>query len=251
MQIKRKTEYRASFAFVLVSAAALPFFDLLAIMMMFERFGSIQGWTLYEILIPYSVINFGAHAGELFFRGFDRFSFMVREAGFDRLLTRPKPLMLQVMGSDFEINRVGRISISVLLLVYAIYKLQLGMSAAKIFLLALMLASSLIIFGGVYIIRAAACFWTTEGLEIINIVSDGGRHSMQYPLSIYNRAFRFVFTFLIPFGAANFYPLLVLLGRAGENILLYSLAPLMNILFFAACVCFWKFGVSRYASAGS
>lgn len=251
MHIRSKTEYRISFMFVLLSVATIPLLELLGIVLMFDRFGSIHGWTFYEVLLPFAVINFGASASEIVFRGFDRFSRLIRDAGFDRLLLRPRSLVLQVLGSECEIARVGRVATSLFFLWVALSHLPVEASAGSAGLVILMLFSSFSIFCGVYMLRATMCFWTVEGLEVMNILSDGGRTALQYPISIYNKVFRFFFTGVIPFAAANYYPLLVLLHKTEGHSALYALSPAAGFLFLIPCYRLWRVGLRHYASAGS
>ncbi|MCL2708072.1 MAG: ABC transporter permease [Defluviitaleaceae bacterium] len=225
--------------------------ELLGILVLFGRFGTIGGWTLSEMLLPFAVVNFGCAFSETFFRAFDRFETYVKNAGVDRMLLRPKSLMLQTAGADFNLGRCGRIALTLFFVCYAFGENRLAVNPANLILTALMCLSSALIFCGVLLLRAALCFWTVEGLEVMNILHHGGRTALQYPLSIYNRAFRFAFTFLVPFGAANYYPLLVLLGKAEGGAVIYSLLPFINILFFFLCYLVWRKGIRRYASTGS
>ena len=42
------------------------------------------------------------------------------------------------------------------------------------------------------------CFWTTESLELMNILTYGGVETASYPLPIYHRVFRRFFTAQAP-----------------------------------------------------
>jgi ABC-2 type transport system permease protein len=117
--------------------------------------------------------------------------------------------------------------------------------------LVLMVVSGVFIFTGIFMLGATICFFTVQGLEVVNIFTDGGREIASYPLSIYNKWLARFFTFVIPFGCINYLPLLYIVGRADGNGILYMLSPLFGILFIVPCVFVWRFGVKHYLSTGS
>ena len=114
-----------------------------------------------------------------------------------------------------------------------------------------MVLSATLIFSGIFILGAAMCFFTVEGLEVINILTNGGMELSKYPLTIYNKWFRNFFTFVIPFASFNYLPLLFLLDRTEGLGLAYGLMPLLSVPFFAICVYLWHKAVKRYSSVGS
>ena len=114
-----------------------------------------------------------------------------------------------------------------------------------------MLLGGCIIFGGILILKAAMCFWTIDGLECINILSDGGREVYQYPINVYEKWFANLFTFIIPIGLVNYYPLLYLLGKVESNNIIYAITPIFTILFLIPCIIIWKIGLKKYESTGS
>ena len=107
------------------------------------------------------------------------------------------------------------------------------------------------VFTGVFILGATACFFTLEGLEIINIFTDGGRELTSYPLPVYGKWVTRFFTFVIPYGCMNYLPLLYLTGRAEKWPLLYMSMPFLGFIFLLPCAAVWRLGLRHYSSAGS
>jgi ABC-2 type transport system permease protein len=114
-----------------------------------------------------------------------------------------------------------------------------------------MVIGGVAIISGIFIITATFCFWTIEGLEFANILTDGGREMAQYPLNIYGKWVARFFTFIIPYGCVNYLPLLYLLDRTQGSGWLYMITPLVGVLFLLPCLLFWQFGVRHYRSTGS
>lgn len=244
-------EYRTSFFLLSIGQFFVPFLIFVSMFMLFQRFSNIGGWSLYEVALCYAVIHMGFSISECFVRGFDAFSSLVVNGDFDRILVRPRSTILQVLGSKFEFTRIGRLSQSIIVLIFSITNLDVGWDIYKIITLILMVVSGIFIFAGIYMIGATLCFWTIEGLEVVNILTDGGREISQYPLNIYHDWIKKFFTFVIPFGTVNYLPLMYIFDKVEGNQILYMITPLFGILFVIPCILIWSIGVRHYKSTGS
>ncbi|MDF2699781.1 MAG: hypothetical protein K0Q49_1337 [Haloplasmataceae bacterium] len=247
--LKSQMEYRTSFILLSTGQFFVPFLIFISIFLLFQRFPNIGGWSLYEVALCYSIIHIAFSLSECFARGFDSFSSTVIKGDFDRILVRPLSTIIQVLGSKFEFTRVGRFTQSVIVLIFSLSNLSITWEIYKIMTLILMVISGVFIFVGIYMIGATLSFWTIEGLEVINIFTDGGREISQYPLNIYQDWIKKFFTYVIPFGTVNYLPLMYLLDKTNRSI--FMLAPLLGILFIIPCIFIWNFGVKHYKSTGS
>lgn len=244
-------EYRTSFILLSIGQFFVPFLTFISIFMFFQRFPSIGGWSLYEVALCYSVTHIAFSLSECFARGLDNFSSTVVSGDFDRILVRPRATLLQVLGSKFEFTRIGRLAQSIIVLVFSLSNLNIDWNSYKIVTLTFMIISGVFIFAGIYMLGAVLCFWTIEGLEVVNIFTDGGREMAQYPLNIYKEWIRKFFTFIIPFGAVNYLPLMFILDKVQGNSFMYMCIPLFGLLFIVPCIFLWNFGVIHYKSTGS
>jgi len=236
---------------MLVAHFFIPFTALAGIYLLFERFGSIQGWTMFEVFISYAIITMCAAIAECFARGFDLFSNMIRTASFDRILVRPRGTVIQVLGSNFDIKRIGPFVISIVILVVAIILGDIQWNFARGVMLINMVIGGSIIFSGVHMLQATVAFWTIDGLEFASIFTHGIKTHAIYPLDIFPRAITAFLTFVIPFGTITYLPLQYLHGRIGGIGWLYAFMPLLGALFIIPCIFAWRFGVRKYKSAGS
>jgi ABC-2 type transport system permease protein len=248
---KSQMQYRTSFLLLSLGQFLVPFSVFAGLYFLFERFGQIKGWSFSEVALCFSVIHMAFAISECFARGFDSFSSMVSRGDFDRVLVRPRSTFLQVLGSQFEFTRFGRLLQSLFVLGYALSNLTVEWTLLKAVTLVFMIASGVFIFVGIFMLAATLCFWTIQGLEIANIFTDGGREMAQYPLNIYQKWVTRFFTFIIPFGCVNYLPLLYILDKADGNEIVYMLAPAAGIAFIVPCLLVWSFGVRHYRSTGS
>jgi ABC-2 type transport system permease protein len=227
------------------------FFGFLGIYLLFDRFTNIAGWSFGEVAICYSSVNMAFSIAECYARGFDVFSNFIVKGDFDRILLRPRGSILQVLGSNFELTRIGRLIQSIIVMYLSITWLDTDWTFLKAVVLIEMVLSGVVIFTGIFIIGASICFWTVQGLEALNILTDGGREIAAYPLEIFPKTIVRFFTFVIPFGCFNYLPLAYLTGRGEASGYLYILAPFGAVLFILPCLWFWKVGVRHYLSTGN
>lgn len=249
--LNAQMQYRTSFFLLALGQLLLPLTVFGGVYLLFARFGSLKGWSFLEVALCFSIIHMSFAISQCCARGFDNFSEMVRTGEFDRLLLRPRSTVLQVIGSQFEFTRIGRLLQSSGVLTWTLLNLLLDWNILKVLTLILMIISGVFIFTGIFILSATLCFWTVQGVEIANVFTDGGREMAQYPLNIYQKWVTRFFTFVIPFGCVNYLPLLFLLNKTEEPYPLYMLTPLYGILFVIPCLYIWNFGVRHYRSTGS
>jgi len=249
--LKSQMEYRVSLLMVLIGQFLISFTVFAGLYFLFERFGNISGWNLYEVALCFSIINVAFSFSECFIRGFDSFSKIIRLGEFDRLLLRPRSTVIQVMGSMLELSRIGRLLQGISIFVIAILNLNIHWTILKILLLILVFVSGVFVFSGIFIITATICFWTIQGIEVANILTHGGREFAQYPLSIYKKWFARFFTFIIPFGCVNYLPLMYILDKEQGSSIISLISPLYGITFIIPALFIWSIGVKHYKSTGS
>ena len=249
--IKSLAEYRMSFWLTLTAQFIKTTFSFFGIYLLFQRFGTLAGWSFAEIALCFAVVQMAFALSECFVRGFDVFKKLVITGDFDRLLLRPRGTVLQVLGTNFEFSRLGRIVQAIAVFIIALTLIDVDFTVLKGLTLVLMVISGFFIFSGLFILGACMCFFTTDSLEIVNIFTDGGREIAAYPLDIYSKGMKRFFTFIVPFGCFNYLPLMYILDKAGSNSILYMLTPLLGILFIVPCLLLWNFGVKKYIGAGS
>lgn len=247
--IKKQIEYKSSFIMNSFSQLLVFFTYYFIILALFDKFSNIRGFSLYEVLLCFSIIHFGFSFNETFFRGIDKFEKLVIDGKIDRLLVRPRGILYQVICDEIDFVKIFRVLQSLIIMVIAILKLNIVWSFGKVIVLLMMLISSITIFFGLFVLMASYCFITIQGLEIKNLMTDGGKFLAQYPMGIYKKGLLFFFTFFIPYACINYYPLLYFIGKS--NNILYMLSPLMLIIFIVLCLWSFRVGLKHYNSTGS
>lgn len=242
-------QYKLSFFLTVIGQFLVSFNVFLGILFMFTRFSSVDGFTYSEVLLCFSIMLMEFSLAECIARGFDLFPNMVRKGDFDRILTRPRNEILQVLGSNFELARIGRMLQAVVMFIYGISASDISWDFSKVLTVIFMLIGGTILFFGIFLIYAALSFFTLEGLECMNILTDGAREYGKYPLGIYGKGVLKFCTYIVPYALVQYYPFLYLIEQTDN--LFYIFVPLLTTLFLIPSFLLWKFGVHRYQSSGS
>lgn len=252
--VRSQMEYRLSFCIQVAGQFVVTFGEFLALWALLHRFGHIRGWRLPEICFFYATASLMFALADGISRGFDQFGPLVRSGEFDRLLLRPRSTVLQLMGHELTLRRVGRLAQGLLVLVLGMIWLPQTVTMLNGLLLAWAVLGGVCLFLGLLILQATVCFWTVESIEMMNVVTYGAVTTAQYPLSIYQEWLQRFFLFAVPLACVAFIPVLGILGRAGEfgwSPLAVWLAPLAGPVFLAVALRIWQFGVGKYCSTGT
>lgn len=249
INIRSMMQYKTSFFLSAMGQFLVSFNVFLGIFFMFRRFRTVEGFSYGEVLLCFSIVLLEFSLAEMFARGFDAFSGIVRSGEFDRILVRPQNEILQVLGSKFELSRIGRMIQAIIMFVYGIVNSGVSWSFSKAVAVIFMLIGGTAVFSALFLIYAALCFFTLEGLEFMNVFTDGAREFGKYPIGIYGKKMLLFTTFLVPYALIQYYPLLYLLDR--RESVLYMFLPLLASLFLVPAFLLWKSGVRHYKSSGS
>ena len=255
ISLRGQLQYRASFLMGTLGNFLNSAIELVGIWVLFDRFGDLAGWSFAEVAFFYGTVNCTYAIAQLLATGFDQFGTLyVKTGDFDRLLLRPRSTVLQLAGHELSLRRIGRLLPGLVVIVAAWTALDLPLGLDRIGLLSLAMAGGVAFFFALLMLQATMCFWTTESLELMNILTYGGVETASYPLPIYHRLFRRFFTYVIPLACVGYFPVVAVIGAddpLGTSRLFQSLAPLAGFAFFGVALGLWQFGVRRYTSTGS
>ena len=254
VSFRSQMQYRASFVMQTTGQFFVGALDFVSIWILFDRFGTLKGWTLPEVALFYGIISVAFATSDAMSRGFDAFGRMVKSGDFDRILVRPRSTVLQLAGEELTLKRIGRLLQGLAVLLWAAHALDVQWSLLRIMLTIGAIIGGACLFYGILVVQATIAFWTVESLEVMNTLTYGGKETGMYPLVIYRKWFRRFFTFIVPLACVNYYPTLAVLGRAdplGTSVYFQCVAPIMGVLFLAGALQFWKVGVRHYRSTGS
>lgn len=248
VHLKSAMAYKGSFILSCIGQLLISFNVLLGVKFLLDRFGSVSGYKLPELILCYSVILLSCSLAECFGRGFDTFPRILSGAQFDRILVRPRGIVFQILCQDMKPTVISRVVQGIVMLVYGVTAGAVHWTAGKAFTLAAMILCGAILFFGLFLLNAALCFFTMEGLEVMNIFTDGAREYGKYPFGIYGKSVLWITTLVVPLALVQYWPLQYLLDHGPWQ---YGLLPPLSALFLLPVWLFWRYGVANYRSTGS
>jgi ABC-2 type transport system permease protein len=253
--LRAQAQYPTATLMLILGQCAATSIEILGVYALFNRFGSVGGWTFGEAALFYALVNITFSLADLLTRGFEVFGTdFVRTGAFDRVLLRPRAAALQLAGYEVRLSRLGRMMQAVAVLVIATRLAPIHWDAATVAMALWAIAGGVAMFCGILVLQATMAFWTVESLEVANVLTYGGVQAAQYPLNIYATWFRRLLTFGVPLACVAYYPVLAILNRPdplGAPDWLLPFTPLAGFAFLALSFLAWRAGMARYASTGS
>ena len=253
-QVRSQLQYRASFALQVLGQFLSNFVGFVALLLLFHRFDDLAGWSRWEVAFLYGLGGLAFGLSDLAAGGFDRLSSMIQTGTFDRVLTRPAGAFQQVLASDFQLRRLGRIAQGAVVLALSLTWLDVAWTPLKLLVLLSAVVSGVAIFGAIWVIGAAITFWTVQTSEVTNVFTYGGEELVSYPMSVYGEGLRRFFTGVVPLAFVTYLPALYILDRPdplGLPPVLQFCSPLVAAAFFLVARGAWALGVRHYQSTGS
>ena len=255
LQLRSQAQYKVNIVVDISTTFAVTLLEFVSVLIYFGTFPSMLGWSVGEVALLYSLMSMSFGIAEMFGAGIAIFSDMIRLGDFDRMLLRPASPLLLVIGCDFRLRRIGRITQGIATFFFALHLLpNLQWTWLKVLALFIGVASGALIFVSILLLGATLCFWTVETTELTNILTYGGREMLSYPLSIYNQFMQHIFLFVIPLAFGSYVPACYILGRAlpfGLPSQVTFAAPFVAFAFAWVMSLIWGLGVRHYQSTGS
>lgn len=246
-------QYRTSFLVAVVGQLLATVIEFGAVWMLFDRFGSLDGWSLAHVGVFYGVAHLALAWADMLSSGWDYAGTLIRQGTLDRLLLRPRTTALQMVGYEVALRRLGRLAQGAVVLAWALGEVGTGIGLTGYLVLAGAVFGGGCLFLGLFVLRGTLAIWTVETLELVNATTYGGVQAAQYPMSIYEAWLRRFFTYVVPLVAVLYLPVASALGDdpLGTAPWVGALTWVIGPAFLALAIAAWNRGVRHYTSTGS
>lgn len=253
MLMRSQWQYRASFAMQTVSQLIMMGTELLAVIFLINRYTTLGQWNGGEILFFFGIITTSFYITEAFGRGVTNFSALIGKGDLDTLLIRPRNLLFQVLCSQADPRRFGAILIGIAALIMGCLQAQITLNLTTLLLLVWSIIGGSALVLGLFMIEATLCFFSVKSIEMVNVLTFGGRSTCQYPIDIYPRWLQLLFSVVAPFALTTHIPAAYILGKPLWNTGLAAafIASLSGFAFLAAMTLVFYRGLKHYRSTGS
>jgi len=247
--IKARMQYRADF---IISSIGMFFTSLATLGIFWVIFNSTKtlgGWSFMQMTFMYAFFMIAISPMQILFDQIWQLRYDVAQGAFLKYYFRPLNMMFYYMSERFDIKGLTQFAAGIVLLAYSSIQLGIEWTPLKLVLLPLSLLGASLVFVSMGVAAGCAAFWLTNSFPIMSFAWKL-REFSPYPMTIFDGAFRFVFTFILPIGFIAFYPSQMFLHPEQMNPLVYF-SPLVGIIMFAITYWIWTKGVNSYTGTGS
>lgn len=249
IHLKSAMQFKGSFFATVIGSFLTSFTVFLGIFFMFRRFHSVAGFSYEQVLLCYGVMLMGFSVAQMFASGFKVFDSMISNGEFDRILSRPRNEIFQVLAFRVDFVRIGMLLQGIVMLIYGLTACQVDWNISRVITVVFMVIGGAILFSSLFLLDGSIAFFTLQGLEFMNVFTYGAIEHGKYPIAIYGRGMLLFCTFGVPYALVQYYPLTYVLGQADNPAFIFL--PLIAGLFAVPCWVVWRIGVRRYKSTGS
>ena len=252
-RLRSELQYRTSFVLVVVTTFAFSFLDFVAVLAIFDRIESLEGWAFAEVALLYGAAGVAFNLANVLVAGIDTAAEHIRVGTFDTLLLRPVGTVVQLTGGGIELKRVGRLAQAALVLALACARVDHDWSALDVLLLASLIVSGAAIFGGIWVMVATIGFWTIDNRSIGNTFTYAGAYLTYYPLDVFTSWLRQV-ALVVPLAFVSYLPVANILGKQPAYDLptwIGAMSPAVALALAALAGATWRVGVRHHRSTGS
>jgi ABC-2 type transport system permease protein len=243
-QYKAATKLRGAFVLQVVGMVVNNIGLLVAWWFLFERFGTINGWTGAELIAVQGInmLIFGLVI--LFSHGLLEMPRYVDQGSFDTFLTRPAGLLPQIVSSSIEISALGDLLMGVVLVIWYIIIAEVSIVALALFGLAVILGC--ILMWCFTLMPFLLAFYMFDSEKVSRNIAFFYLDTGIYPSGVLTGGIRIVLLTVFPGLFIGAVPLDILRGVGWENLLL---GIVVAGAWLSISLWLFKRAVRRYESA--
>jgi ABC-2 type transport system permease protein len=253
MLVRSSVQYRFSYAMQTLAQLVMMGGELLAVLLLIDRFSVLGRWNGGDLVFFFGVMATTFFIVEAFARGITNVGPMIQSGMLDTLLLRPRGILFQLLCSQADPRRFGAIAVGIVCLALGSRMAGIEWTFYKVIALAFALAGGVTLVIGLFMIDVALCFWSVKSIEVVNILTYGGRSACQYPVDIYPSPLRVLYMTIAPFALTTHLPVSYILGKTLWDAPAWAVfvTPLSGAIFCLAILIFFRQGLRRYCSTGS
>lgn len=249
LYIKGRMQYRVDFIISSIGMFVSSLATLGIFWVIFDNVPDIAGWTLMEMVFIYAFYMIAISPMQILFDHAWQLRFHVQQGSFIKYYFRPLNMMFYYMSEMFDIKGLTQLAAGIILLVYASIQLNIDWTLARFALLVMTVFSAALVQISIIVAASCATFWVMDSYPVLGLAWKL-REFSPYPMTIFDGAFRFTFTYLIPIGFVAFYPSQLFLRPEEVSPLIYF-SPIIGMGLFAITYWIWTKGVNSYTGTGA
>ena len=252
--IKCQLQYPLSFLLQTLAQLIMEGGEMLAVILLVNRFDHLNRWTGGDLYFFFGLMSVTFYLTECFGRGITgNFPSMVRTGQLDTLLIRPRGMLTQIICSAVDPRRITCIAVGTASLILGSRMSGVQWTIPHILLFIESVFCGVWLILGLFLIEAILCVYSVKSVEIANALTYGGRSACQYPVDVFPRPLRILFTVIAPFALVMHVPASVILGKPvfGWPEWAAWISPLSGLVLYGIMVLLFSRSMRFYRSTGS
>lgn len=254
MLMRSRLQYPASFTIQTVAQLIMEGGEMLAVLLVIDRFGGLKGWSGGDLMVFFGIMSITFYLTEMFGRGLTGgFAGKIRSGKLDSILLRPRGVLTQVFCEDLDPRRISCIFVGLTALIMGSYQSGIEWNALKLIALFEAIAFGSVLVLGLFLLEAILCIFSVKSLEIVNALTYGGRSACEYPIDVFPNPIRIIFTVIAPFSMTLHVPTAYILGKPlfGWPAWTAFVCPLAGAVTFTLIWLLFRWALGHYRSTGS
>ncbi len=253
-RIRSDWQYRTSFLTFLAAQALVTALELIALLLFLNLVPTLGGWTGTQAAFLYALATLPFALSDLLISPVERTANYVQQGEFDRILLRPVAPLLQLAALEFELRRGGKMVPPAMVLVWAMFNVDVDWSVIQLVILVMALVCGTIMYSALWVLMASISFWAVASREATNAFTYGGQFANEYPLHLYRGWIRLFLGWMVPLAYVAYVPSQHLLDAANPLSLpswLVFTTPVVTAAMVVVAHKAWRIGIRHYQSTGS
>jgi len=250
--IAAQLQYRFNFIIFMLTVFAQPLTMILSFFIITEKFGTLGGWTFWQMSLIYGIWRLSHSISISFFQQAWNIGYYVRSGTFDSFLIKPLNPLYQLFCIQFQKIGIPHFISGVVIVSVSMTKLALSISAIDILYLFIAVIAGAVIEMFMTLLMSSFSFWFINSRNLLDITLRIDYTLMQYPINIYNKAIKGLLTYIFPFAFMSFYPAQYFItnGDVISPVFIYGGPIVAGIVASLAILVFYK-GIDHYESTGN
>lgn len=252
-RIRSQWAYRMSFLLNVIGSFFTGLLEFAEVFVLLSASPVYGGMTLPEVTLVFALASLGFGFADLVFGQMDSLPSFIRQGQLESFLTKPLPLVPQMITSSFQLRRVARVIFGAVALVVAVQFVDVAWEPWSVLVMVGSVVFGFAIYSSLFVLAGGCQFWLINGTEFTNAFVYGGKYVGQLPGSVMLAPIRVFFTFVVPTTVTAYLPVLLVLQRPGQEVLPSWLAwftPVFAIWSWLLATLVWRAGVRKYTGAG-
>ena len=223
---------------------------ILFLYLVFQQIPSLQGWTLDQLIFIYGFAQIPRGIDHLLTDNIWLVAYrLVINGDFDRYMLRPMNVFFQVIAEKLQPDALGELLVGMILVVSSIKKGIVQVTPQNICLFIISVLAGALIYTSIKLFFASLAFWVKISGPFLQVAYELADFA-KYPTEIYNKAVRFIITWIIPFAFVAYLPASFFLGKT-TTIFVIGMECFIAVIVWCLAYGLFSYGIKNYESAGN